>query len=538
MHFLANLSIRFKILIIALVGVIGFSFTFAVNYSINKANNNRLVEIRDVYYPLLEASNAGMVILEGIDEKIAVGLSTGEVDIIDSTEGMRDEALELLEKQRQLKPELAADVSAVINSLNAYYDFTSKFSRDILEGINLENLQARAQQKKQLKSDAEAAFKALNQDNYINFTATLEAADKASAKGLQVSGIAALAITLILGFTSFWVANFIAKNINSVTDSLRDIAAGDGDLTARITKTADDEIGTLVDYFNKFADKLQVAIGEVVNVIGPLSDVAGELQSVTNNTQTLTERQRVASAQVSEAVDQMSENTAEVANYASLAASSANEADKGSKEGRKVVDQNVAAIGELANEVERASDVIKQLENDADNVGTILDVIKSIAEQTNLLALNAAIEAARAGEQGRGFAVVADEVRTLASRTQASTSEIQEVIEKLQAAAASAGVVMQQSRQRAEESVEQAGLTDDALQGISEKVESISEMNGQIASSAEQQQTSVNSIQSSIVEMRSSLDETLEGVDKVTDTANSLNELSEKLSKVGGQFIV
>jgi methyl-accepting chemotaxis protein len=205
--------------------------------------------------------------------------------------------------------------------------------------------------------------------------------------------------------------------------------------------------------------------------------------------------------------------------------------------GQEVVDSTISAINVLAQEVERAAETIRQLEADTTSVGNILDVIQGIAGQTNLLALNAAIEAARAGEQGRGFAVVADEVRTLASRTQVSTQEIHSVIEQLRRTARAISEVMEQGQKRARESVDKAAKAGESLSTIAGKVETISNMNIQIASATEEQQQTSSYIQRS-EEIRSASEHAANGSRKVAEATEQLTRATAKLSHVTGQFRV
>jgi len=190
----------------------------------------------------------------------------------------------------------------------------------------------------------------------------------------------------------------------------------------------------------------------------------------------------------------------------------------------------------LASEVENAADVIDKLRQDSENIGTVLDVIKGIAEQTNLLALNAAIEAARAGEQGRGFAVVADEVRTLASRTQESTQEIQEMIERLQSRSSDAVNVMEQGRSRAEKTVDQAAMAGDSLDAITNSVASINEMNTLIAAASEEQSSVSEEINRNVVNINSLADDSVQGAQQTTSESEALAALAQRLQDLVSQF--
>ncbi|WP_276669172.1 methyl-accepting chemotaxis protein [Thalassolituus oleivorans] len=360
-----------------------------------------------------------------------------------------------------------------------------------------------------------------------------------SAQQALTLGVLVTVVTLIILIAVAWsTSRSIRTAVVGLLHSLKDIASGEGDLTRRIEKTSQDEIGDVVDWFNQFVDKLHRSIGEVVRSTRPLASVSDDLGSLTNETSQITERQSRAAEQVSGVVEEMVGSVKAVSLNASSAAKAAQEADSTAKQGRAIVNETVKSINSLAGEVERASEVIRQLEADTANVGSILDVIKGIAEQTNLLALNAAIEAARAGEQGRGFAVVADEVRTLASRTQDSTQEIQTVIEQLQAAARSAVDVMSSSKERAQTSVNQAAKTDESLQAITEKVESITTMNNQIAAATDRQEKAAYSIKENVVGIRETSEIAMASMQKVEAASKALTDISRTLQTVTDQFKV
>jgi methyl-accepting chemotaxis protein len=299
-----------------------------------------------------------------------------------------------------------------------------------------------------------------------------------------------------------------------------------------------DELGDLEQWFNVFIEKLHKTIGDVIHAINPLTEVAEQLNHVSTETTRTSADQRRSSELVSKTMNDMIENVRSVALSASAAAQAAGDADKQAHDGIAIVQSNVTAINELADEVERASGVITKLESDAESVGSILGVIKDIAEQTNLLALNAAIEAARAGDQGRGFAVVADEVRTLASRTQDSTHEINAVIEQLQSAARSAVEVIDQSKEHASYSVEKALATVNSLETITTNVASITDMNNKIAVATDEQQQSAQSIENSMNNMHEASKTAESSTKKVSELSGSLHTLATQLNSVAQQFKV
>ncbi|MFL0797387.1 MAG: methyl-accepting chemotaxis protein [Cellvibrionaceae bacterium] len=362
--------------------------------------------------------------------------------------------------------------------------------------------------------------------------------ENTSESTISVSILGTLMALIVGGVIAWLNIRGILGPLKATNAILDDIAQGDGDLTIRVPVTNTDEIGDLATSFNTFVDKLQDIIRQMVSVTSELSNSASSMAAITEQTSVAIRTQGDETQMVASAITEMAATSQEVASNAEGASAAANDADDEAKNGNKIVSDTISSINLLAGEVEASSEVIAKVRGDSENIGAVLDVIKGVAEQTNLLALNAAIEAARAGEQGRGFAVVADEVRTLAQRTQDSATEIENLIETLQSGAEKAVDSMGQSRERVLATVGQATHAGESLTSITTAVETISQMNTQIATAAEEQTAVSDEISQNIVNIQEMSNQTASGSEQIAQASEKLASLSQQLDNLIGQFKV
>lgn len=359
----------------------------------------------------------------------------------------------------------------------------------------------------------------------------------ADVHGIKQALLLLLISGLILAVIAIVVTGLlVTRPIKRAAAAMKDIAEGDGCLTCRLDEVGNDEMAQQSKAFNRFIQLVHGIISKVADSTLQISSASALMTQITQETKSNMLKEREDTEQLSSAMTQMVATVKDVSENAQSASVAANEADKYASEGKTVVSQTIDAIDRLASEIDGAATVIAQLEKDSTQVGTVLEVIQAIAEQTNLLALNAAIEAARAGEQGRGFAVVADEVRSLASRTHQSTKEIQGIIESVQSGARNAVNVMEQSRSSVNSSVEHATMAGGALEKITESVTLINRMNTQIASAAKQQREVADEIHRNVVNITDVAEATTVRTDELAQTSERLASLAVSLEEQVGRF--
>ena len=363
----------------------------------------------------------------------------------------------------------------------------------------------------------------------------VEAATDVGASHARVTTVLIVGGIVCLLMIMFF-PGLITNPLRELLQRIRDIADGEGDLTQRVVVHSNDELGQLSRAVNAFLEQLQTLIRQVAESTLQVASAAEEMSAIASGQEKLVNEQYMAVDQVSTAATEMSAAIHEVADNAHSTADAAREADRQGHAAADVVSATMSDLRRLAADVEEAAGVINNLEQDTDKIGGVLSVIEGIAEQTNLLALNAAIEAARAGEQGRGFAVVADEVRALAARTQDSTRDIQQMIQKLQSGTGQAVAVMQRGAELAGQSVEKAGATETSLSETSASVMRINDMAAQIAAACEEQSQTTEDIARNISGIRDLSNQSAQSSQESRDASNALARLASALQEQVGRF--
>ncbi|RRV71294.1 methyl-accepting chemotaxis protein [Stutzerimonas stutzeri] len=539
---LKNLSLTAKLSLVPAVALLGLVLYVVYTSLQLSATDSRLVLLETRSYPTLEKADAVIFQFSRVPALLNNAVAAGEPGILDEARDVlqqidtQQQALaSLLSEQRQQHQALSDWRKAVRD----YADNALAASSKLIDGSasfddlrpSLDRMASDLAQAQKLGSDFRAQA-------YDDFQQTLVQTREANAATTRLGIILSLVLVVLVSLGAWLVIRSVMVNIRGVIASLQSIARGDGDLTQRVNVESNDEIGAMIELFNSFLDKLQRTIRQIIDAAAPLGQVSKDLYQLTQGSEENAKSQQHHTDSISRDILTMTGSIQEVAQRSQQASDEANSAARQAATAREHIGSLSTGINDLGDSVMGAVKAMEQLEEETQEVGSVLTVIRSIAEQTNLLALNAAIEAARAGEQGRGFAVVADEVRNLAQKTAASTAEIQQIIQRLQNSANTVLNVMTSNGEKSRASIERSIEATQLLEAIAGTVNQIDELNAGIAQFTQEQIGLSSSIRQETQVLQQDAQATANGAEATARLGEQLVSTGDHLRAATGQFRV
>jgi len=524
-----NRSLALKLMLppaVALIGLLMYVVYTAIQLN---TNDTLLVELEQRRYPTLEKADAAIFQFSRIPGLLNGAVAAGELDTLKEVRHVLaevDAKLQDLQGLTQGQPKGNEELRIWTSAIKGYAENALSTSEQLLKGTAFQDLRPNLDRMTTDLQQAQKAGEIFRAHAYEDFQTSLAQTRTDNATTTHIGYGLSVILVLLVSIGSAAVIRLVMGNIHGVIDSLRAIANGDGDLTRRVNVETRDEIGVMIGLFNGFLDKLQTTIRNIIDAAAPLEQMSEELYRLTQGSEESARSQQGHTESISRDIYTMTSSIQEVAERSRKAAEEAGAAKKQADDARKNIGSLSTSIGDLGRNVLSSVQAMEQLEEETQRVGSVLTVIRNIAEQTNLLALNAAIEAARAGEQGRGFAVVADEVRNLAQKTAASTTEIQNIIQRLQNSANLVLNVMTLNGEKAQESIERSEQATLTLEVITHAVRQINSLNTGIAEFTQEQIGLSSSIQKDTEILQQDTQATTHG-------ANATARLGELLVSTG-----
>lgn len=533
--YVSNLSITKKIHMITVLTVCLLLIILWKNYSTLIDNEKALAEIEKVSYKVVQLATANKYLVSNLDEQYTQAVTFGDEELITKADETAKYITSNLQEIGQLDSNYS--VSTDIALLKEYQAIASDIAKGMVQGTaDFSKIQAQAQQKTAKFEKLKTSLQNIQENADSRFLSLINETKSRSDASLQII-LAAIIIALICTtLLAIYIARTISESAKDVASSLELLASGGGSLSTELAVRTGDEIGAVSNNFNRFIAMLKSTVSGVIAVVAPLTENSTRLVTGMEQAESATNKQASDAEVVRQSMEEMKHSVSDISSSAALAAEAAQTAEREVEMSKERIAQSVSESSQLSEEIQQAAHIIDKLANDTQNVGQILNVITTIAEQTNLLALNAAIEAARAGEQGRGFAVVADEVRELASRTARSTNEIRELLNTLTSAAGESVEAMGRAIDRARNNAEKTELTGESIAKIAEQILAINGMNAQIAAATEEQTSVAAMVVDNVSNMHDSFTLTLNSLEQVRNVATNLYKLSDNLLEATSKF--
>ncbi|MGL4223514.1 MAG: methyl-accepting chemotaxis protein [Shewanella sp.] len=521
------IGILVPLLMLVTIGIITINMMGKIQQSVERIYNDRIVPIDDLK---VIADKYAVDVIDAVNKANAGGFSASQAaNALESANSAINQhwpkylATELTQEESQLTLQAERLFLPANQQIEQLIAHLRNFNGDLAHQLNdkiLPLYQAIDPISGKISELIELQIKIADQE-------------RAAAKELYSSSIAifvtlagfAMLLSILIGL---WVNRSVMNPINDIVSNLKTIRQ-DSDLTVKFRTFNDDELGLISTSLTQVIDHLRGILQSITEAANTVNSSATDLSSFTQATNKRMQQQQAETEQTATAMNEMTATVAEVAQSTSAAADSAKNADTYAANGNRIVIDSISSMSQLSEQIQKTAQVIGFLSNESQNIGRVLDVIKSIAEQTNLLALNAAIEAARAGEQGRGFAVVADEVRTLAQRTQKSTQEIEAMIATLQQGVKEAVSAMEVGIKQVDDANNKANQAGQALKEIVASVDNIAELNSHIATAAEEQSSVAENINRSIIAISDITDDATRSALELSESVINLTKLANSM---------
>jgi len=538
MSFFKKLPIFYKILAILAIAILSFIVNLIININAISTNQRLLNTIENTTIHLVNLTSENVTRWQRIDEMYSQSVSFGDEDLVEQAEVLFGSLSENFTRISSLDNEFSK-INMILKDSKRY----NQISRDISlafinEEIDFQAAKPKIEEKTQLFELVEKNLKQDKERASSLFTALIKKTISNANDSRDLSIILGISLLIVMSFLSVIIARSVSQSVVIIDSSLQELALGGGDLTNTIHVVSQDELGSVAQNFNAFTQFLRSIVKEVIDTVPPLTRSAEQLTEKVRDVNENVQEQADVAEVTKQSMIEMQHSVTDIAKSASEAATAADEGESEVNLGMKNVQRSLSVSTALAGEISNASNVIDQLARDSQNMNKILDVINGIAEQTNLLALNAAIEAARAGEQGRGFAVVADEVRNLASRTALSTTEIRGLLDKLISAADKSVMTMELASEKAENNEKISLEVDKSLTKIKDQIGHISSMNSQIATATEEQSSVAEVVVNNIEQMHGSFGATQCSIEEIGQVALMLDTNSAQLQETTSKFKV
>ena len=534
---LNNLNLSYKIALITILGV--STFLIALIVSIYGGNNvkTELDHLKENIRPLIDLSNQNSTQIQRIEELYTQAVATAEVELLDKAKVTGQLILTNLTEIKEYDPVSQASISLIADNLIKYQRLNLDISKMMMsDDVDFGRVGAQAKVKTEVYERLTADIEKYKKHIDAKFEATINASLEESDQAIYATSAIGFTLLSVMLLIATLVSRNIVRAAGDIAQSLYKLSEGEGNLNDQLKVHGSDELGQVSNNFNKFMGLLKSSITDVVNVAEPLNTASSDIKQKMVMVNSLATEQEAKGADVNQAMATMIEAVHSMSKNANDVVDSTVQVDKEVKKGQKIIFETIDISKELNDEIDQAASLIGMLSDDAKNMGQFLNVIDDISNQTNLLALNAAIEAARAGEHGRGFAVVADEVRTLAMKTSDATQNIKELVVKLTGAAEKSVESMSSASEKSIRNADHTQVAGDALDLIHDKTVAITEMSGRISKATGDQETVAKKVTSNVEQMMGSLESTRLNMEEAGQIVVKLTSFSDGLQDATSQF--